>query len=401
MRIVLARLSRILVSAIVLASLLTLSVGCSGEADSSAVVFPDPKLEAAIREAIGKPSGDIKQSDFDDLTEFYADDRGIVDLAGLEYCTGLTVLALVENQIGDISPLSGLTSLDLLGLSSNRISDLSPLSNLMSLRTVFLEDNRIGDLSPLSGLTSLTQLNIDRNEISDLSPLSGLTSLEYLQLDANRISDLSPLSGLTSLECLYLNLNQIGDISPISSLAGLWWLGLSVNQISNLSPLSGLTGLKDLDLSFNQITDIEPLVSNPGMADADIVSLSNNPLNSNSVSACIPALEGRGVIVNWADLTRAPWVTTADASSIDTNSARLNGELRWLGTASSVTAYFAWGTTSGGPYANKTTGQEMTSTGAFYFDLEGLHPGVTYYYQARSTGDEDSYSTDESSFTTG
>jgi len=137
------------------------------------------------------------------------------------------------------------------------------------------------------------------------------------------------------------------------------------------------------------------------MADADIVSLSNNPLNSNSVSACIPALEGRGVIVNWADLTRAPWVTTADASSIDTNSARLNGELRWLGTASSVTAYFAWGTTSGGPYANKTTGQEMTSTGAFYFDLEGLHPGVTYYYQARSTGDEDSYSTDESSFTTG
>ncbi len=379
MRIVLARLSRILVSAIVLASLLTLSVGCSGEADSSAVVFPDPKLEAAIREAIGKPSGDIKQSDFDDLTEFYADDRGIVDLAGLEYCTGLTVLALVENQIGDISPLSGLTSLDLLGLSSNRISDLSPLSNLMSLRTVFLEDNRIGDLSPLSGLTSL----------------------EYLQLDANRISDLSPLSGLTSLECLYLNLNQIGDISPISSLAGLWWLGLSVNQISNLSPLSGLTSLKDLDLSVNQISDIEPLASNPGMADADIVSLSNNPLNSNSVNACIPALEGRGVIVNWADLTRAPWVTTADASSIDTNSARLNGELRWLGTASSVTAYFAWGTTSGGPYANKTTGQEMTSTGAFYFDLEGLHPGVTYYYQARSTGDEDSYSTDESSFTTG
>ena len=379
MRIVLARLSRILVSAIVLASLLTLSVGCSGEAGSSAVVFPDPKLEAAVREAIGKPSGDIKQSDLDDLTEFYADDKGIVDLAGLEYCTGLTVLALVENQIGDISPLSGLPSLDLLGLSSNRISDLSPLSNLMSLRTVFLEDNRISDLSPLSGLTGLTQLNIDRNEISDLSPLSGLTSLE----------------------CLYLNLNQIGDISPISSLAGLWRLGLSVNQISNLSPLSGLTGLKDLDLSFNQISDIEPLVSNPGMADADIVSLSNNPLNSSSINACIPALEGRGVIVNWATLTRAPWVTTADASSIATNSARLNGELRWLGTASSVTAYFAWGTTSGGPYANKTTGQEMTSTGAFYFDLEGLHPGVTYYYQARATGDGDSFSTDESSFTTG
>ena len=29
----------------------------------------------------------------------------------------------------------------------------------------------------------------------------------------------------------------------------------------------------------------------------------------------------------------------------------------------------------------------MTSTGAFHFDLPGLIPGTTYYYQAKAVGD--------------
>ena len=60
-----------------------------------------------------------------------------------------------------------------------------------------------------------------------------------------------------------------------------------------------------------------------------------------------------------------PAVTTNAASSITTISGRLNGDLTTLGTASSVTVSFEWGTTSGS-YSNATTGQAMTSTGAFY-----------------------------------
>jgi len=56
------------------------------------VTFPDPNLEAAVREAIGKPTGPIYRSDLEDLTGLRAGDRNIVDLTGLEHATNLTWL---------------------------------------------------------------------------------------------------------------------------------------------------------------------------------------------------------------------------------------------------------------------------------------------------------------------
>ena len=82
-----------------------------------------------------------------------------------------------------------------------------------------------------------------------------------------------------------------------------------------------------------------------------------------------------------------PSVTTLDAGGIGTTSARLNGELTSMGTAAGVTVSFAWGTTSGGPYPNEATGAVRSGSGSFYFDLEGLAAGSTYYYQARAVGD--------------
>lgn len=56
------------------------------------VNFPDTNLEAVIREAIGKPEGDIYQSDLEGLTKFSAEYKGIANLSGLEYCTNLVRL---------------------------------------------------------------------------------------------------------------------------------------------------------------------------------------------------------------------------------------------------------------------------------------------------------------------
>jgi alpha-tubulin suppressor-like RCC1 family protein len=86
-----------------------------------------------------------------------------------------------------------------------------------------------------------------------------------------------------------------------------------------------------------------------------------------------------------------PAVTTNDASSVVTNSARMNGNLTSLGTAGSVTVSFVWGTTSGGPYPNETAGQAMTDNGTFYCDLAGLSLGTTYYYQAKAVGNGTSF----------
>jgi len=317
------------------------------------VSFPDPNLQIAIREAIGKPTGDIHQSDLVGLTTLSAENRGIIDLTGLEYCSSLAYLALDYNQISNISPLSGLTSLTYLYLNSNQISNISPLSGLTSLLSLYLDSNQISNISPLSGLTSLIHLSLGYNQISNISPLSSLTSLTYLYLNSNQISNISPLSGLTSLYDLdlysnqisnisplagltnltwlglysnqisnisplsgltslyYLSLysNQISNISPLAGLTNLTWLGLYSNQISNISPLSGLTSLIYLGLYSNQISDIEPLVNNAGLSTGDIVSLTSNPLSTTSVNVYIPQLQARGVTVYFTQPTSTPTPT--------------------------------------------------------------------------------------------
>ena len=95
---------------IVIFSLLTLLLTTS-IAGAQEVVFPDSNLEAAIREAIGKPTGKIDEVDLVGLTTLDAENRGISELSGLEYCTDLTWLNLNDNNISNLSPLTNLTGL--------------------------------------------------------------------------------------------------------------------------------------------------------------------------------------------------------------------------------------------------------------------------------------------------
>ena len=124
------------------------------------VNLPDPGLEAAIREAIDKPTGDIHETDLIGLTLLDAIDRGIVNLEGIQHGVDVTALLLHNNQIIDISPLSRLTNLTTLGLTGNQIIDISALSNLTNLTWLGLDVNQIVDISPLSNLTHLTWLTL-------------------------------------------------------------------------------------------------------------------------------------------------------------------------------------------------------------------------------------------------
>jgi Leucine-rich repeat (LRR) protein/outer membrane protein assembly factor BamB len=350
------------------------------------VYFPDPNLEAAIREELGIV-GQITDKDLAGLVVFSAWGEDITNLTGIQYCINLRDLGLWSNQISDISPLSGLINLQYLDLEENQISDIKALSALTNLGALYLDGNQITDISPLSGLTNLQELGLGSNQVSDISPLGGLTNLQKLGLCENQISDISPLSGLTNLQVLYLWGNQISDISPLSGLTNLqelhlWgsqisdisplsrltnlqYLGLDENQISDISPLSGLTNLQELGLwanqisdisplsrlinllhldldenqvsdisplksltnleglslyenqisdisplgaltnlwylglNENQISDISPLVSNTGLGEGDEVGLSGNPLNNEAYTTHIPALQRRGVYVEF------------------------------------------------------------------------------------------------------
>ena len=257
--------------------------------------IPDPNLRAAIEKALGKASGEtITATEMATLTGFTARNVNIRDLTGLERATNLVVLGLDGKHVNDI----------------------------------WVNSNSISDISPLSGLTGLEWLWLGGNSISDISPLAGLTNLTWLTLEFNNISDISPLSDLTKLTELVIFRNNIPDISPLSDLTKLTKLRLEQNRISSISPLSGLTDLTELILRDNNITDLSPLVANTGLGTGDRVDVRGNPLNSLSVHTHIPALQSRGVTVNFEmDVNRAPesvGTIPAQTLTVGGSTARVN-----------------------------------------------------------------------------
>ena len=250
-----------------------------------AVNIPDPNLRAAIEAELGKAPGDtITTDDMANLTRLSALPATISDLTGLEAATNLTELFLADNSISDISPLKGLTN----------------------LTELFLADSSISDISPLAGLTNLTELSLGGNSIFDISPLAGLTNLTELFLADNSISDISPLAGLNNLTQLFLANNSISDISPLAGLNNLTRLSLDYNPISDISALSGLINLIWLSLLGNSISDLSPLVANTGLGQGDAIIVNGNPLNNAAINTHIPALQRRGVRVDFDDLDLTP-----------------------------------------------------------------------------------------------
>ncbi len=231
------------------------------------VAIPDTNLRAVIADSLDKASdAPITQAEMATLTRLAAPNKNIRDLTGLEFATNLTALDLGGAFVGGE------------WVNSNEISNLSPLSNLTSLERLYLDNNSISDVTPLSNLIRLIRLYLDSNNISNVTPLSNLTSLERLVLGNNSISNVTPLSNLTSLE----------------------WLGLDNNSISNVTPLSNLTSLEWLLLNNNSISDLAPLVANTGLGSGDKVDVNNNPLSATSINIHIPALQSRGVEVDFS-----------------------------------------------------------------------------------------------------
>ncbi len=253
--------------------------------DSTAVAvqFPDTNLAALIREAIGKPSGPIFQSEVAALGNLTGNNRGITDLTGLEAAVNLWNLNLDDNQITNLSPLSGLSKIAYLSLQRNQISDITPLSNLTELVLILLTENQVSDLTPLSGLPRLDGLYLSSNQISDLAGLSAMDSLRRLHLNGNPLSDLGPLSGLSGLMEFAAEYCQIDDLSQLAGLTSLQTLYLSNNQISDLTPLAGLTQLRELRLNQNQIVSVAGL--------QNMTLLTDLVLYGNRINA-VPSLAG-------------------------------------------------------------------------------------------------------------
>ena len=195
-------ITRRLLVVILLTATLILPVCACGTTQQTAI-FTDANLEAAIREAIGKPEGPISTPDLESLTVLDASGKGINDISVLAGLTNLQKLYLWDNNISDISPLAGLTNLQELRLRDNNISDISALASLINLRELYLGGNNISDISASAGLSRLRELYLGGNNISDISSLvenSGLSDGDTVYLLGNPLTDVNTESYLQELE---------------------------------------------------------------------------------------------------------------------------------------------------------------------------------------------------------
>ena len=107
------------------------------------------------------------------------------------------------------------------------------------------------------------------------------------------------IANLTELEAPNAN---IIDLTGLEGATNLTTLHLGGNSIADISPVAGLTNLTGLYLDNNSIADLSPLVANTGLGRGDRVNVRGNPLNSVSINTHIPALQRRGVTVEFDDV---------------------------------------------------------------------------------------------------
>lgn len=163
-------------------------------AATSIIAFADPALEAMVRGAMGKTSGDITAAEAKTVTslnlayaewqKFVSEKEPIRSVAGLERFTNLESLDLSGNAITDLAPLSALTNLKALILTGCAAEDYSPLAGLTNLRVLMLDHSAISDPAPLLALSNLNCLYLEGSQIRNYLPLADIrASLELADFD--------------------------------------------------------------------------------------------------------------------------------------------------------------------------------------------------------------------------
>ena len=121
-------------------------------------------VEAAIRKAAKKPTGELTKADLEKVT----------------------FLSLNSTRLREVPKgLEKFTQLRVLSLSDNKLTDVKGLENLTQLTYLFLRDNQLTDVKGLEKLTKLSHLYLDNNQLTSVKGLEKLTQLKTLYLQDN------------------------------------------------------------------------------------------------------------------------------------------------------------------------------------------------------------------------
>src|SRR4030095_11851469 len=136
------------------------------------VAIPDPVLNAAVRQALGKSSGPLTEQDLLNLRALYicCSATDLTDLDGLGAAHNLSELSLRGNlQLTKLALPAGLTSLTSLDLNFCQLTNLVLPPDLTNLNRLDLSWNRLTDFSFLSAQQKLSILGLAGYQFTNLT----------------------------------------------------------------------------------------------------------------------------------------------------------------------------------------------------------------------------------------
>ncbi|MDR1463742.1 MAG: hypothetical protein LBJ11_00370 [Oscillospiraceae bacterium] len=157
------------------------------------ITFPDPNFEAAVRELIGKPSGDIYASDVAGITMLDVSSMNISNLTGLEHFTALEIFYCYDNPLAGLDVSHNL-ALQEIACSSTNIAALDLLQNI-NLILLVCGNTKLTELD-LSQNPALLGLICPNNELTALD-LSNNPLLQAVNCRLNYIASEDDVVGLT------------------------------------------------------------------------------------------------------------------------------------------------------------------------------------------------------------
>lgn len=167
------------------------------------VNFPDANLEAAIRENIHKPTGQLMRSDMTGYFFLEANSRSIADLTGIGQCEKLQVAFLSGNAISDLSPLSTLPELFALQVNGNNITDVATIAGMDQMTILFVDVNPLASIEPISQMQGLHILSMRQCGITDLAAIvanANIAEADTVMVPENPLSETAMNVQIPALE---------------------------------------------------------------------------------------------------------------------------------------------------------------------------------------------------------
>lgn len=217
--------------ALVLILVLSMLPACS---NNNIIKFSDSNFEAAVRDAINKPTGKITREDVSKITELDVSDRNITSLSGIEYFSAVAELDCSWNQL-TVLDVSRNSSLKWLFCHGNHLTALDVSKNI-ALVDLRCSDNQLATLD-VSQNTTLMKLDCSVNNLTALN-MAQHPVLETLICDENQLTqlDVSGCMALVDFRCRDNKLTAL-DVSQNTALIRL---DCSGNNFPDQSAVIGL-----------------------------------------------------------------------------------------------------------------------------------------------------------------